>query len=596
MIRNKILTIFLGIVSIFFELKTAHAYPDAVLCDLESGQKKVYSIDYLLLKNMETNETEEFWENTFDYKVSISTALQLLGFHDLSSSFFSFPLEIRTNINSVGYPFTWIEASFGFEPILIDSLSPQFQNAGCKISDKKGYIAVSKRLLPKSAILEFDPKIILSARNEDLVQYTYLITQLWLSFITDDRNLSRQINFIFHQKDLLKNKKNLENLKLLITQMLSQKIRENSICDKTILLQEGIQNYFGKSCNEITNDDLLKIEDLKIQDIARNIISFDKFDFRRNDFYGLKNLKRLSFAGLMWVGTALKSYSFIDLERLEELDFSNTFFHILTPSVFKGLSNLSKLDLSGHHIELIYPETFSGIFSKDPRTNSELLLSFYSPRSSVIETNLFKGAGNLRSLDLSYSTISKFEQGAMAHLTSLKYLSLSEANREINFNGNLNGQFLKSLEKLILNDDFNGNFFAELIYPFPNLNYLDISGSFYGLFNFSDKFELIKNIQTLILTNTFAPLPAFPENFKKLNKLEHLIARNFTNLADINEAEIGIQNLPKSLKILEICHYLENIDYWKYLLKKLPKNYFTNGPILLRSSDKCKTPWVEEKI
>lgn len=128
--------------------------------------------------------------------------------------------------------------------------------------------------------------------------------------------------------------------------------------DRSMTLVSTLQIATGKKYEDITADDLAKIETLKLQHI--HIESFTK-----NDFVGLDRLKSLEIESIFHGRSGVVDKGvFEPLQQLETLKFTfNQFNTKLSPDVFVYLVSLKTLDLTTNTFQA-FPES---VFTALPR-------------------------------------------------------------------------------------------------------------------------------------------------------------------------------------------------------------------------------------
>ena len=252
------------------------------------------------------------------------------------------------------------------------------------------------------------------------------------------------------------------------------------VCDRTKQVRKEIVRVLGKSCKDITKDDLLRITSLDLQ--KKKIKSL-----KPGDLSGLVNLKELSL-----------KHNYIDE---------------LPPELFYDLKELTKLALQGafeigHHTSNLEWKSKSRRMDKDQfKYNTkltELNLSFND--LTHLPENLFKHNTQLTKLDLSANfALENLPENLFKHNTQLTEL-------------NLRGNDLKSLHK----DQFRYN---------TQLTELDLHASHLdGLHK--DQFINNKELTKLDLS--------FNYNIKSLDKDQFM---NNKELTELNLYSIGLDNL-----------------------------------------------------
>ncbi len=190
------------------------------------------------------------------------------------------------------------------------------------------------------------------------------------------------------------------------------------VCDRTSAVRSALVktagswwdpwNWLGPSCEDLTIQDLKKIEEL---DLSNSGLSY----FKIEDFENLPALKVLDVSeNLIY---HLKASWFSKLPQLEELRLRNNRINQLDPKAFEGLTNLKKLSLHGNKIQIL-PETLIAhmtllevVHLSDNILTSlppNFFLGFQNLERVYLQNNLFKGPMNCEAGPESSNRICRF--------------------------------------------------------------------------------------------------------------------------------------------------------------------------------------------
>ncbi|HAZ14451.1 MAG: hypothetical protein A2X86_00140 [Bdellovibrionales bacterium GWA2_49_15] len=179
--------------------------------------------------------------------------------------------------------------------------------------------------------------------------------------------------------------------------------RADGVCDRTIQVKNELAAKLKKTCEQITDVDLLTVTQLDLS--AKEIRKLNA-----NDFQGLSNLENLSL--------------------------ENNKLRKLPEGIFAGLGKLKFLSVGHNKIRSLEAKIFQGLGRLDTLFLAEMKLKKLPP-------GLFSGLVNLENLNLRFNRLSKFKTGELTGLPALKRLFL-----EYNSLKKLPVDFIKGFTKL----------------------------------------------------------------------------------------------------------------------------------------------------
>jgi len=229
---------------------------------------------------------------------------------------------------------------------------------------------------------------------------------------------------------------------------------------------------------------------LAVLNLKRTILSLQPTTW---DVY-LPNLKKL-----ILTGTNMRLPPYLNLPKLEILDLSFSHFKLLP--YLSGLPNLKEINLSHSELYLALP-------------------------------NHFKGPGNLRTVDLSYTYLSNLPEKLFIHNPHLKEVHMHHT--DINYIKDYTFSGLYDLEILTLNDNINMTHFDDIsLRTLHSLKTLDMSNSQVQLLPYSLRNTSIESLNignNTLLCDCHAHW--LPEYVKSIRNHTTLIGLNSIRCAD----------------------------------------------------------------
>ena len=211
----------------------------------------------------------------------------------------------------------------------------------------------------------------------------------------------------------------------IIVLMLTQNLVA-SVCQRTPIIVEELENLTGKKCNEITKNDLLEYVDDFLELQKRSITKL-----KEGDFSGLGNLEEINLSD-----NQLKSLPkgiFKGLESLRKIDLRNNKISNVPTHFFENRKKLGSINLEGNLITQISAGAFKDNVDLDTLVLSSNLLK-------QLDKKVLQGLGNLELLELDWNTsLVLTDQEFFAPLKSILRISLV-------------GNPLRNLPKTIFND------------------------------------------------------------------------------------------------------------------------------------------------
>lgn len=309
-------------------------------------------------------------------------------------------------------------------------------------------------------------------------------------------------------------------LALLISSSTSFAVQD--ACKRSPQVVAAFEAEFKKSCSQISESDLARLQKLSLEDAGLTTL-------RPEDFAGLTALKALNLMHNRF--EIIPSAPFANLSQLEELNLAHSSIHLFTPGFFLNLPNLKVLDLG------------------------------YNPFGELPE-DLFKGLRHLKILNLSGLPLSSYH--FLNGMTSLEELSMWECDLWA-----LTDLFrgLTSLKVFYAGQNYIQQIDALQTFDgMPALEHLDLSGN--HLMRIDNRaFEKLSNLRSLSLAyNRY--LTEIPEKtFFGLQKLEEL---------DLSYTNLG--TLPP--RVFESLFSLKKLDLERSNLTMLPDGVFIFLPML----------------
>ncbi|MFZ4715722.1 MAG: leucine-rich repeat domain-containing protein [Bacteriovoracaceae bacterium] len=195
---------------------------------------------------------------------------------------------------------------------------------------------------------------------------------------------------------------------IFIFSFLFANLAQANICNRTPQVVVEIEGKIGKSCQNITSDDLLKITWIRLD---RKGID----NLTANSFEGLKSLSVLYLQQNKL--TSLPENLFKGLSSLQSLYLENNELTSLPENLFQGLSRLFFLNLGNNKLSNLPENLFQGLTS---------LRSLYLYRNKLtsMHENILQGAPILHTLDLDYNQLTDLPDNIFEGLNSLSILSI----------------------------------------------------------------------------------------------------------------------------------------------------------------------------
>ena len=190
-----------------------------------------------------------------------------------------------------------------------------------------------------------------------------------------------------------------------------EEIDTYSFCDAPMQgpIKRAVMEQLHESCDEVTLEDLAKIQGLSLIRVQLEYIGPD-------DFAGLENLTHLDFYENRL--QSIRPDSFKNLKQLNHLGISHNMISKISKNLLESLKDLNYLDLS-HNFLAELPEEFLIHVSRLQYLN----LSHNSLRR--ISDSSFINLVHLKHLDLSYNQLNRVESGALIPLIGLMNLDIS---------------------------------------------------------------------------------------------------------------------------------------------------------------------------
>lgn len=210
-------------------------------------------------------------------------------------------------------------------------------------------------------------------------------------------------------------------------------IAKAHICDRSPLIQKQIiaATHQNKSCRDITDRDLLEVEEIAITyDLNyHDTYGYDKqgrlkapwkfSKLKANDLKGLFNLKYLDlqFTNI----TEVKREFFRDLKNLEIMDLSHNLITKFDEDVFWDLKNVKKIEFdSNEYLEGVLPEKlFRGLTKLED-------IDMDQNNIKTLPVGIFNGLINLKSIDLANNNIKFLPVNIFNNLPRLHSVLLSK--------------------------------------------------------------------------------------------------------------------------------------------------------------------------
>ncbi len=302
-----------------------------------------YTLDYLLKYKTE--------EALFDQEIHLEKTIQRLkeyftnNYPEILPNFLDFMTNIRNS--SLDSNRVWQSSTAPLNDIQDEDIVHQLPE-NCLREESNGELApnlyqtvIRNSQFPAYQYL-YSNEILHHQQINNPLQYSFFMVHEWLWDLTQDVEILRKLNWLFHSKKLTSfDRRRLiqffDNLNIFQVKL--------PVCDKSAT----IKSTYSKSCQEMSFADLRKVETLAFTDIAPNFI------FRIGDFYGFSKLKTLKLQGSN-LEDALHPRIFHPLYKLEELDLSNSHLTTISSEIARDLGSLIKLDLSNNPLSGV-PET-----------------------------------------------------------------------------------------------------------------------------------------------------------------------------------------------------------------------------------------------
>ena len=215
--------------------------------------------------------------------------------------------------------------------------------------------------------------------------------------------------------------------------LFSSQLAEAGICDRSTIVQKQIiaATQQNKTCHDITNEDLLEVEEIKIT-----------YDLNYHETYGYnKETGKLKLPSKF---SNLKVQDLKGLFNLKYLDIQFTNITEVTREHFKDLKNLEIMDLSHNLITKFNEDVFW-----DLKNVQKIEFDSNEYFAGVLPEKLFKGLTKLNDIDMDQCNLKTLPSGIFQGLVSLRTVDLAEneiTSLPINIFDNL-----PSLKKVLLN-------------------------------------------------------------------------------------------------------------------------------------------------
>ena len=213
-------------------------------------------------------------------------------------------------------------------------------------------------------------------------------------------------NLYFIQENFFKYLTNLEDLIIL------QK-------DNIYIAQKEMRNkYSFLSTKSINEKSIIKLNNLKKLTKLKNLsleCYLDLYVIDENTFNGLNNLENLNL--LYNYITKINPSTFINLEKLKELNLSGNELEEINKDTFNGLNNLENLNLSSNKLKKINSFAFNGL-------NNLKNLNLSDNKLEEINKDTLNGLNNLENLNLLSNKLKKINPFAFIYLKKLKNIDL----------------------------------------------------------------------------------------------------------------------------------------------------------------------------
>jgi hypothetical protein len=396
---------------------TAHAGPgivgnggDSVRCEPNasvSAFKGLYSLDYLLTyqtRNDNADVADVFsWEESRDRIAAILAAKS----PDLAFGFSSFVADMD---NSFDYtrPHIWREAGFGLVNLNDERLIRKIPANCYKLHDDQSIDVIQTVVQTQRAdlaIFEYDPSVYDEFLHLAPLQFSFLMVHEWLWSFTDDVRVVREVDRFLHSKaaeqlapDAFATALNNMGLMLRATDFVP-------VCDRSQAVRDALQQFFGKSCGEITAAMLQR--DARPELLHLSTVPTPLAAFKLGDFSGFEAVDEMHLSGHRL--QHVYEHQFDGVPGLDVLDLSDNALTAFPDNVLRSHPRVHTLSLAKNELTEIPRSVF--LDHPDPGGGAERFMISY--------------------VDLSHNRIA-----AMPDLRSLPDADRVFAIDELNLSGN----------------------------------------------------------------------------------------------------------------------------------------------------------------
>lgn len=389
-----------------------------------------------------------------------------------------------------------------WQPSTLPFPSKKIKGSSLKIPsrcwDEDGYVKVLTSVVRSTqgniTAYEYDEPLVNELRTSN-TQFSFFIQGTFFrNYTLDDLNLSK-INYFFHQQnahgqDRIQGTKILRELGLLPK-------NSTSVCNRSNLMTLALEKEIMLPCEEITNKDIQKVQNLVIENefwSGMNLIE--------GDLSQLSNLTSITFLNFSNHIQRISPKDIQNLRRIKSLKVSNSDFEIIPTNFSENITGLENLDLSNNNLYDLKINSFRSMMiplaqaPKVVRINLENNPIVTTPRHrGYIFPGTFNGCEATTHLNLSNMNLKKLKGGVFDSFVRLKELDLS--NNPISSVGSmLKSDGLQTLEKL------------------------NLSGLAIKTINFSE-INSLKRLKELKLEKS--NFRDFPFDFLKLNSLKKIL-------------------------------------------------------------------------
>ena len=183
---------------------------------------------------------------------------------------------------------------------------------------------------------------------------------------------------------------------------------DEGICSRTAAVHSAIKRVLGLTCDEVSDNDLVKVQTLELNDQGMSSL-------KAGDFQGLSGLTQLRLDSNQLTG--LPADIFTGLSSLESVDLSDNLLTDVPVGLFAGLSSLKSIEFRGNPLTELPEGIFRGLTTLEH-------LGLEGTRITRLSAGIFRDLSNLESLNLGGSLV-ELPAGVFAGLSSLKRLDLA---------------------------------------------------------------------------------------------------------------------------------------------------------------------------